>query len=128
MFYFSQATSGPVLRYRGSYYVQLPDGSLQVTYHVVGDSGIVAEVTYEGQAHYQAHQPSYHPTPSYHPKPAYQPTPSYHPTSAYRPTPSYRPRPHYLVAQITKIQTHKESHPNSGHITSLSSCENTEEL
>nr|XP_027238394.1 pro-resilin-like [Penaeus vannamei] len=38
---------------QGSYYVQLPDGRLQkVTYHVDGDSG------YEGQAQYQAHQPS----------------------------------------------------------------------
>ncbi|XP_047479400.1 cell surface glycoprotein 1-like [Penaeus chinensis] len=80
---------------RGSYYVQLPDGSLQVTHHVDGDSGIVAEVTYEGHAQYQAHQPSYHPTPAYQPTPSYHTTPSYHPTPAYRPTPSYRPRPHH---------------------------------
>nr|XP_027232936.1 pro-resilin-like [Penaeus vannamei] len=51
---------------QGSYYVLLPDGRLQkVTYSVNGDSGFVAEVSYEGEAHYAAPQPSYKPTPSY---------------------------------------------------------------
>ncbi|XP_076059558.1 pro-resilin-like [Oratosquilla oratoria] len=51
---------------QGSYYVLLPDGRLQrVNYNVQGDSGFVAEVTYEGEARtYTPPQPSYAPPPS----------------------------------------------------------------
>ncbi|XP_047479403.1 uncharacterized protein LOC125032352 [Penaeus chinensis] len=72
----------------------LPECTLQVTYYVDGDSGYVAKDTYEGQAYYQAHQPSYHPTPAYQLTPSYHTTHSYLPTPANRPTP-YRPRPHH---------------------------------
>ncbi|CAL4133733.1 unnamed protein product [Meganyctiphanes norvegica] len=45
----------------GSYYVQLPDGRLQtVTYTVQGDSGFIADVSYQGEAQYpepQQYQP-----------------------------------------------------------------------
>nr|XP_027216607.1 pro-resilin-like [Penaeus vannamei] len=44
-----EARDGP--NTQGSYYVLLPDGRLQkVTYTVNGDSGYVADVTYEGEA------------------------------------------------------------------------------
>ncbi|XP_071551231.1 larval cuticle protein A2B-like [Panulirus ornatus] len=49
---------------QGSYYVLLPDGRIQkVTYNVNGDSGFLADVTYEPGSVKSYHQPTYTPAP-----------------------------------------------------------------
>ena len=54
---------------QGSYFVQLPDGRLQrVEYTISGDSGFVAQVTYEGEAQFPKQNGGYgKPQPSYGP-------------------------------------------------------------
>ena len=63
----------------GSYRVALPDGRTQVvTYHTADAySGNIAEVTYEGEAHYDAVKPVVHATPAYH-APVVHAAPAYH--------------------------------------------------
>ena len=71
----------------GSYYVQLPDGRLQrVDYQVNGDSGFLAEVSYEGEAEYPAPSASYQPSPVYE-----RPTPARSYERPTTPRPSYQP-------------------------------------
>ncbi|KAK8392564.1 hypothetical protein O3P69_014752 [Scylla paramamosain] len=77
---FGQEESRDGYNTQGSYYVLLPDGRLQrVNYRVEGDSGFLAEVSYEGEAQYpqqQSYGPA--PTPSYRPQPTnQQPQPTY---------------------------------------------------
>ncbi|XP_045107382.1 cuticle protein 18.6-like [Portunus trituberculatus] len=76
---FGQDESRDGYNTQGSYYVLLPDGRLQrVNYRVEGDSGFLAEVSYEGEAQYPEQQ-SYRPQPTYQqPQPTYQqPQPTY---------------------------------------------------
>ena len=96
---FSQNENNDATTANGYYSVNLPDGRVQTVKYVAdqqGYGGYNAEVTYEGEARYEEHQPSYKPAgyaaPSYKPthKPTYKPTykPAYKPAyePAYKPT------------------------------------------
>ncbi|XP_042883610.1 extensin-like isoform X2 [Penaeus japonicus] len=79
---FGHSESRDGYKTEGSYTVDLPDGRKQIVKYVDNGDGLVAEVTYEGEAQYPEYKPEYKPTykPEY--KPAYKPAPP-----AYAPPP-----------------------------------------
>ena len=85
---FSQNENSDAKNVNGYYSVNLPDGRVQTVKYVAdheGYGGFNAEVTYEGEARYDEHKPSYKPAgyaaPAY--KPAYKPVYS---------APAYKPK------------------------------------
>ena len=88
-----ESRTGPETR--GSYVVPLPDGRIQrVTYYVSGDSGYMADVTYEGEAVY----PHPRPAPAYRTEPTHEvparakPQPAHQPARAYRSESGHQPK------------------------------------
>ncbi|XP_069974254.1 cuticle protein 7-like [Penaeus vannamei] len=70
---FGHSESRDGYKTEGSYTVDLPDGRKQTVKYVDNGDGLVAEVSYEGEAQYPEHTPAYKPAlPAYAP-----PTPTY---------------------------------------------------
>ncbi|XP_069973997.1 larval cuticle protein A2B-like [Penaeus vannamei] len=70
---FGHSESRDGYKTEGSYTVDLPDGRKQTVKYVDNGDGLVAEVSYEGEAQYPEYKPTYKPAP-----PAYAPpTPTY---------------------------------------------------
>nr|XP_027207754.1 pro-resilin-like [Penaeus vannamei] len=60
---FGHSESRDGYKTEGSYTVDLPDGRKQTVKYVDNGDGLVAEVSYEGEAHYPEHTPAYKPAP-----------------------------------------------------------------
>ncbi|XP_047488721.1 adhesive plaque matrix protein-like [Penaeus chinensis] len=71
---FAASESRDGYKTEGSYTVDLPDGRKQIVKYVDNGDGLVAEVTYEGEAQYPEYKPTY--------KPTYKPAP-YHAAPKY---------------------------------------------
>ncbi|XP_042867121.1 extensin-like isoform X2 [Penaeus japonicus] len=67
---FGHSESRDGYKTEGSYTVDLPDGRKQIVKYVDNGDGLVAEVTYEGEAQYPEYKPTYKPAP-----PSYAPPP-----------------------------------------------------
>ncbi|XP_042865410.1 cuticle protein 18.6-like [Penaeus japonicus] len=67
---FAASESRDGYKTEGSYTVDLPDGRKQIVKYVDNGDGLVAEVTYEGEAQYPEYKPTYKPAP-YHAPPKY---------------------------------------------------------
>ncbi|XP_037805099.1 cuticle protein 8-like [Penaeus monodon] len=67
---FAASESRDGYKTEGSYTVDLPDGRKQIVKYVDNGDGLVAEVTYEGEAQYPEYKPTYKPAP-YHAAPKY---------------------------------------------------------
>ncbi|XP_069974249.1 larval cuticle protein A2B-like [Penaeus vannamei] len=60
---FGHSESRDGYKTEGSYTVDLPDGRKQTVKYVDNGDGLVAEVSYEGEAQYPEHTPAYKPAP-----------------------------------------------------------------
>merc|ERR1712242_14303 len=85
---------------KGEYRVNLPDGRVQIVTYSAGPDGYVADVKYEGEAHYDEYKPAPYkpaPKPVYHkpaPKPVYhKPAPVYHAKPVVHHAPVYHAAP-----------------------------------
>ena len=82
---FAQTESRDGYKTYGEYRVALPDGRVQIVTYNVEDaySGYVADVRYEGEAHYPEYKPTYKAEPVYKPAPVYKAEPVYRPAPKY---------------------------------------------
>ena len=93
----------------GSYSVALPDGRVQhVKYTADHYGGYVAEVSYEGTAHFPEYKPAPYKPPVHKPAPpVYKPAPP-----VYKPAPPvYAPAPHFAGSEDAPVYAQPEAAP-----------------